>query len=162
MDIGSKNGYPSSECSNFAHQPFVFDGIDCGSREGILQALKFEKAHIQIEVCKLVGVAAKNRGKEHNKQWKQAQKLWWQGDEFPRKSDEYQHLLDRIFLECARQSATFRNALINTRDNVLTHAMSRSREAETILTQHEFCSRLMSLRELLKDGVEALNKTRRL
>ena len=56
MDIGSKKGYPSSALSNFAPHPFVFDGIECSSMEGLLQAFKFKNADMQVEVCKLVGL----------------------------------------------------------------------------------------------------------
>ena len=61
MDIGAKAGYPASALSNFAPQPFEFDGVLCNSREGALQAFKYDKVHIQIEVCTLTGLAAKRR-----------------------------------------------------------------------------------------------------
>ena len=37
MDIGSGNGYPSGALSNFSPHPFVFDGVECNSMEGLLQ-----------------------------------------------------------------------------------------------------------------------------
>lgn len=77
MDIGSKKGYPSSALSNFAPHPFIFDGIECASMEGLLQAFKFKDANVQVEVCKLVGLKAKYRGKKRNKVWKRSQTLWW-------------------------------------------------------------------------------------
>ena len=39
MDIGSKAGYPASALSNFASHPFVFDGVECASMEGLVQAV---------------------------------------------------------------------------------------------------------------------------
>ena len=97
MDIGSKSGYPSSALSNFAPHAFVFDGVECASLEGLLQSFKFDKQHIQVEVCKLVGLAAKLRGKPRNKAWKSKQTLWWKGLPIDRHGDEYQNLLDMIY-----------------------------------------------------------------
>lgn len=89
MDIGSSTGYPSGNLSNFTPHPFIIDGVECNSMEGFLQSLKFENPDIQVEVCKLAGLKAKRRGSKRNKRWKQTQKLWWQGKEMGRKSDEY-------------------------------------------------------------------------
>jgi hypothetical protein len=95
MDIGSGNGYPSGALSNFSPHPFVFDGVECNSMEGLLQSFKFDKEHVQAEICKLVGKAAKFRGKKRNRAWKSVQKLWWKGVAMDRHGPEYQSLLDR-------------------------------------------------------------------
>ena len=144
MDIGSKEGFPAGTLSNFSPHPFVFDGIECS-----LQSLKFDEIHIQVEVCKLVELAAKRRGQKRNKAWKQVQKLWWLGQEFDRDGKEFQELLDRAFLALA-QNSSFRRALLATGRANLTHSMGKSKKAETVLTENEFCSRLMKLREQLR------------
>lgn len=95
MNIGSGAGYPASALSNFAPHQFVFDGVQCNSMEGLLQAFKSPYPHIQIEICKLVGRAAKFRGKKID--WRKTQKLHWQGQSVDRNSQEYQELLDRAF-----------------------------------------------------------------
>ena len=64
MDIGSQNGWPASALSNFAPHPFIIDGVECASMEGFLQSLKFKNPEMQKEVCKLVGKAAKFKGKK--------------------------------------------------------------------------------------------------
>lgn len=161
LDIGAKHGYPANALSNFAAHPFVMDGVDCASMEGFLQALKFNKPHIQVEVCKLTGIRAKNRGKEHNKHWKLEQKLWWGTTEYDRHGDEYQHLLDIAFLELTRQSPEYRQALIDTGDAKLTHTIGRTSEFDTILTQREFCRRLERLRDLVINNAD-LGKVSRL
>ena len=66
MDIGSGSGFPSATLLNFAPHPFVIDGIECNSMEGFLQSLKFSNPEMQKEVCKLVGKAAKFKGKKKN------------------------------------------------------------------------------------------------
>lgn len=154
LDIGSKNGYPAGELSNFHAHKFVFEDIECGSMEGFLQSLKFDKAHIAVEVCKLVGVSAKNRGKDRNDQWKHKQCLWWKGAEVERDSQAYQSLIDRAFIQMAVENEKFRQALLDTGDLILTHKLGRSSERETILTQQEFVQRLMKLRSLLRKGTD--------
>lgn len=117
--------------------------------EGFLQSLKFDKPHIQVEVCKLVGFAAKKRGQARTHTWQQVQKLWWQGKEFDRHGAEYQNLLDWAYRAMFEQNEGFRKALAATGNAGLTHSIGRTRPSETILTQQEFCSRLMNLRNRL-------------
>lgn len=152
LDIGAKHGYPSSTLSNFAAHKFTFDAVECASMEGFLQSLKFDKPHIQAEVCRLTGISAKNRGKDRNRNWKAANALWWRGTEFPRGSDEYQELLDQAYLAMARQCPEFRKALVDTGEAQLTHTIGRSSPMDTILTQREFCVRLEKLRAHLNKG----------
>lgn len=149
MDIKSGCGYPAAALSNFAPHPFVFDGVAVASMEGLLQSFKFEKVHIQVEVCKLVGFNAKKRGKMKN--WQERQVLHWNEVEYPRKSQAYQDLLDRAYQAMCDGNEGFRKALLATGDAVLQHSIGRSKQSETVLTKTEFCSRLMKLRKQLKD-----------
>ena len=147
MDIGSGNGFPCATLSNFAPHPFVIDGIECNSMEGFLQSLKFSNPEMQREVCKLVGKAAKFKGKK--KKWWRTQTLFWQGVEIPRDSEEYQILLDRAF-DALAQNSGFRAALLATGNSVLTHSIGKTKITETVLTRQEFCSRLMKIREQIR------------
>lgn len=147
MDIGSKAGYPASALSNFAPHRFIFDDIECASMEGFLQSLKFKSSEMQKEVCKLVGRAAKFKGK--NKNWRVTQTLYWKGKEYKRDSDEYQQLLDNAYNALFEQSESFRNALKATGNSSITHSIGKNKINETVLTQSEFCSRLIKLRNLL-------------
>lgn len=144
MDVGSKRGYPASALSNFSPHPFQIDGVHCASMEGFLQALKFKNPEMQVEVCKLVGFKAKKRGSKKN--WQRKQILYWQGVEIPRKSDEYQDLLDRAYQAMFDHSNSFKKALKASGQANLTHSMGRSNLRETVLTEREFCRRLMQLR----------------
>ena len=72
MDIGSGSGWPAAALSNFAPHPFVIDGIQCNSMDAFLPSLKFKDAATQVEVCKLVGKAAKFKGKK---------KKWWKNSD---------------------------------------------------------------------------------
>lgn len=144
MDIGSTNGYPSAALSNFAPHPFKFDGVEIASMEGFLQSLKFKNPEMQKYVCTLVGRAAKFKGKDKN--WYREQKLYWQGQEFKRDSKEYQILLNRAYNALYQQNEGFRKALEASKPGILTHSIGKTKENETVLTQSEFCGRLMKLR----------------
>lgn len=150
MDIGSGHGYPADALSNFAPHPFVLDGIECNSMEGFLQSLKFSNPDMQREVCKLVGRAAKFKGKKKN--WYVKQVLYWQGKEIPRDSDKYQMLLDRAYMAMATQNRGFQCALLATQNAALTHSIGKTKTNETVLTRSEFCSRLIKLRTMLQVG----------
>ena len=143
MDIGAGKGYPSSSLSNFAGHRFTIDGVVCYSMEGFLQSLKFSSEDMQVEVCKLVGKAAKFKGKP--KKWYRTQMLYWKGEEIERHSIHYQVLLDRAYLAMYEQSESFRKALHST-TGTLTHSIGKNKPNETVLTTKEFCGRLLHLR----------------
>lgn len=147
MDIGSGNSYPSNSLSNFAPHPFVVDGVECASMEGFLQSLKFKNPEMQKYVCTLVGKAAKFKGKD--KKWWKDQKLYWQGKEYKRESEEYQLLLNKAY-NALYQNTGFRAALDASKPAILTHSVGKNDETRTVLTQAEFCGRLMKLRAGIK------------
>lgn len=144
MDIKSRNKYPSNALSNFAPHPFEIDGIMCNSMEGFVQSLKFKSPEMQEEVCRLVGYAAKKKGK--NKNWYQTQTLWWKGKPIKRESQEYQDLLDRAYTQLY-ENTKFQKALKASLNATLTHSIGHSNAKETVLTKSEFCSRLTKLRD---------------
>lgn len=150
MDIRSKLDYPAGALTNFAPYVFVFDGVECASMEGLLQSFKEPDIDSQVEICHLVGIEAKNAGNDRNILWKETQTLYWQGKSYDRQGDEYQALLDRAY-EAIFQNEEFRKALRATGTETLTHSIGNPDSVDTILTEEEFCSRLMKLRDRLKD-----------
>ncbi len=146
MDISSNNSYPSNKLTNFAAHSFVLDGIQIASMEGFLQSLKFKDIPIQNHVCSLVGRAAKAKGR--NKKWFKTQILYWQGVEYKRDSQEYQDLLDRAY-EALSENKNFQRALKASGNSILTHSLGKRKITDTVLTEQEFCSRLMKIRERL-------------
>ena len=148
MDICS--GTSCSALSNFSPHIFKVDGVTCYSMEGFLQSLKFKSMDMQVEVCKLIGKKAKFKGKR--KTWWKTQTLWWQGVEIDRHSREYQILLDKAFDSLVYHSRSFRKALLATGNAVLTHSVGKKDPYRTVLTEKEFVSRLMRIREEIKHG----------
>jgi len=103
---------------------------------------------MQKHVFTLVGRAAKFKGKP--KKWWKEQVLWWQGNSFERGSQEYQDLLDEAFRALFSQNKKARNALLATREAVLTHRIGKNDSKRTVLTESEFVKRLTKIRgELL-------------
>lgn len=148
MDIRAGKPYPSTALSNFAPHPFMFRGVQCNSMEGLLQSFKFSSPEMQKHVCTLVGRKAKAKGKP--KAWWKTQTLWWQGKEIARDSQEYQDMLDEAYQCLFDQNEGARKALLASGDAVLTHSIGKSKINGTILTEQEFCSRLMKNRARLK------------
>lgn len=144
MDIGSGHAYPANALSNFAPHPFTLDSVQCASMEGFLQSLKFENVDMQAHVCTLVGLKAKYKGKYKN--WWTRGMLYWQGKEYDRFGVEYQELLDRAYAAMFKDSDSFRRALLASGNAVLTHSMGKTNQKLTVLTVHEFVSRLTCLR----------------
>ncbi len=119
---------------------------ECGavtSMEGLEQAFKFENAHVQELTCKLVGIGAKRKGSK--KDWRSSQTLWWKGKSYPRKSEEYQILLDAAY-DALMTNTNFQKDLLSTGDAVFTHSIGKNKESDTVLTEREFVSRLHRLK----------------
>jgi len=150
MDIGSGKGWPAATLSNFSRHPFEFRGIQVASMEGLLQSLKFEDPDMQKHVITLFGRVAKFKGKK--KKWWRTQKLFWQGTPIDRHSDEYQTLLDEAFTAMFTQNESARRALLATQNAVLKHRIGKSDPRQTVLTEREFCSRLMRIRAQLQSA----------
>ena len=147
MDIGSRNSYPAGKLSNFTAFEFEFDGVKCASMEGLLQGFKFENIQSQKATCSLTGFSAKKKGSGRNKQWKSKQTLWWNGEAFPRKSKEYQNLLNRAYNSLFKNE-NFKKALDAAGDKtIFTHSIGRNNKKETVLTESEFCKRLQYLKD---------------
>ena len=147
MDIKSGKTYPSNALSNFAPHPFVFNGVQCNSMEGLLQAFKFKNVEMQRHICTLVGFKAKKSGA--NKNWQRDQTLYWAGFSYERSSSGYQTLLDDAYWALFSQNDKARRALLATQKANLTHSIGRNKKNETVMTKQDFCSRLMNIRKML-------------
>ena len=143
IDIYSKGDYPSNVLSNFYPNAFEIDGVKCASMEGFLQSLKFKSPKKQIEICKLCGKAAKNKGKRKFL-WKLTGNVYWQGKRYKRNGAEFAALITRAY-GCLFENETFYNALKAAENARLTHTAGRENPKKTILTTDEFLSRINEL-----------------
>ena len=150
IDIHGEGQGVSRSLSNFTHHRFMFDGVHCSSMEGFLQSLKYKDPNEQSRVCGLSGWDAKRAGGEQDNVWKHEQTLWWQGESYDRHGDKYQKLLDRVYRALAHQNTDFREALLSTGNEILTHKVGKSNPYDTCLTENELCTRLMCIRSELQ------------
>lgn len=148
MNVGSRNPYPAGALSNFTGNTFIIDDILCRSMEGFLQGVKFKSPEMQAEICTYVGFGAKKAGSKKN--WHRTQTLYWKGQPINRHSEGYQKLITAAYNAMFDQCDKFRNALRAAgKDAVFTHSIGRHKESETVLTEREFCSNLMRLKNKL-------------
>ncbi|MBR1517089.1 MAG: hypothetical protein IJ620_02975 [Bacteroidales bacterium] len=143
VDISSSGHYPADVLSNIKGNKFTIDGIECGSMEGFLQALKQDDAETQRHLCALKGREARRRA---TRDWQRDQRLWWQGQPIGRESDEYRALLCRAYDTLFEQNVAFRMALLSTKGKRLFYSHGRHNPKKTILTEQEFCQILTDLR----------------
>ena len=130
--------------SNFAHTPFILDGVAVASVEGFWQGLKLDEGSpLREQAFALWGLQAqrmkwKTRPREH---------FIWQGRLIPVGSAEHLALLRRALVAKFTQSETARAALLATRGLTLTHNVAQS--SQTVLPGAVFTQMLMDLRDTL-------------
>ena len=145
IDIYSKGEYPANVLSNFSANRFIFEGVECASMEGFLQALKFKSAKKQIEICRMSGKEAKAKGSKKF-MWKLTGNLYWQGKRYKRQSEQFDKLRLRAY-EALLSNGEFYNALYATKGYELTHSIGKHGKRKTILTEEEFIGYLNYLRD---------------
>ncbi|MBQ7886105.1 MAG: leucine-rich repeat protein [Clostridia bacterium] len=144
LDIRSASRGAVGRLSNFTARAFVFDGVACGSIEGVLQSFKCADPVRQREICALAGNEARMAGMAYD--WRERQELYWLGTAYPRVSDAYQQLLDRLYDAAYAQDASLRDDLEQVRGRELSHRLGRTDPTQTILTRQELLDRLDRLR----------------
>lgn len=151
IDYRSKNT-AAKKLSNLYPHAFVFQGIQCGSMEGLLQSLKRKDVPIQKHICSKAGFDAKFAAR--GVVW-QNTGLWWNGVELDRFSNDYTMFIHEAYVCLCEQNKTFREALIETSPHNLDHSIGKTSQKDTILTKKEFCSTLLYLRSnLLLDSLD--------
>lgn len=145
IDIKSNASGEAGRLSNFTERRFIFDNIECNSIEGVLQSFKCPNIERQKEICLLYGKAAKVAGQEFD--WTVNQILYWNGTEYPRKGEEYQTLLDRLYDAVYEQDEQFRADLQFIKDKKVDHKIGLADKSKTVLTRCEFVQRLRRLSE---------------
>lgn len=152
IDILAKASFPANILSNYKREesPFFVDGIPCHSLEGFLQSLKVPNQNIQKELCLKSGASARHEGRvrSHSYRWQDTQKLYWNGEEYDRRSPKYLELVKKAFYARFNHSQEYRDALKATLGYTLKHSCGSDDPESTVLTEEEFVSILNELREL--------------
>lgn len=143
LNIRSTASGTAGRLSNFTARRFVFDGVECGSIEGVLQAFKCPDPEKQVEICRLSGSAAKHAGAGLD--WRTQQQLYWRGEAYPRRSEAYKQLLTRLYDAVYAQDEAFRADILAIRGAKIDHSMGHSNPEVSVLTREEFLSQLRRL-----------------
>ena len=145
LDLGFKNEGLGKALSNLVAYPFVMDDVQCGSFEGWIQSIKIEDIERQSEMAKLSGFKAWKAGQDWNGWWEH-QTLWWRGTPYTRSSKKYLNLIERAYDTCFDQNSDFREALLMTGADILTHYIGKHDPMLTTLTETEYIYNMYRLR----------------
>jgi hypothetical protein len=146
IDSGAPS-IPARRLSNFQSRRFIFDGIECSSIEGVLQAIKVADPVLQARICLLSGSEAKSAGQTPEaQQWLHSNELTWLGVKYPRDSRAYQHFLTRLYDIVYEQCPHFAEDLAQVEFQDICHTIGNSSQRETVLTETEFIGQLNRLR----------------
>lgn len=136
--------------SNLYPINFKFRGKWVSSIEGVLQGIKYKDKKKQNLVLKYAGLDAYHtRASNTSDFWGNSGKLYWQGKEIDRHSNDYQLFLDELYI-CASRNPIYKDSLLATGNKYLLHHIGNINKNETVLTRYEYESRINALREFLK------------
>lgn len=135
------------------HSPsFTISGIFCSCMESFLQALKFENAERQIQVCAMPPAEAAAAA-DAETDWKQNGMLYFRGEEYDRFEEDYVSLQRRAY-ETLLEDPAFRTALDATGSARLRCSYRKSGELSTTFSADELCRRLIECRKKLRRELE--------
>lgn len=132
--------------SNLADKRFFFDGELVYSIEAVLQSIKLMHEPEQAQFWQKPGFWCKKAGRKIP--WQGSRVLYWKGKPMDRDGEDYQDFLDRLYAACFASCKPFRDALVASGDQELTHSIGTVDQEFTILTQKEFLDRMVTLRQM--------------
>ncbi len=150
FELGIKLEGLGKKLSNFWPYNFTIDGVPCTSIETWLQSMKFQDPEMQTMMCASEkSWQAYKAGNALGNDWKDTQYLWWQQVPYKRGSMDYLKLLERGYEECFRQNPDFRQALIDSEFDLLTHhIIGKNDQIDTVLTVSEYLYNMYRLRSI--------------
>ena len=150
INVGYKLKGPYSKVlSNLFPYEFEFRNKKFNSIESFFQGLKFKDKDIQEYVFKYSGLDANNIKVATDYNWKETGFLYWQGNKIDRYSEEYNDLVDELYIS-AIQNPLYRNVLKSI-DKDIIHSIGITNKEETVFTRYEFEYMLNSLVVFLKN-----------
>ena len=142
-----KGSYPKLLSNLFPYE-FKFKGKKLSSIESFFQGIKFKDKNIQNKIFKFKGIDAVNIRMASNYNWRETKKIYWQGKEIDRESQEYSDLIDELYIS-AIQNPLYRNVLTKCTKDII-HTIGDEKTCETVFTRYEFEFQLNCLKDFLK------------
>lgn len=131
--------------SNLAHTPFWFDEWFFESVEAFYIVLRTLDEAQRLELSKLHGHAAKNRGTKLKKKLKLT-RTTWMGREFELGSPEHHELIKRAIKAKLEQNPALLRAFLSTAPRPIIHDTGWPESRFTQLPGIKFCAMLTELR----------------
>ena len=149
INVGYKHSGASAKAlSNLFPYEFTFREKKLHSIESFFQGIKFKDVNMQNMVFNYSGLDS-NRIKICSEyDWKKTGILYWQGEEIDRFSDEYENIVDELYIS-AIQNPLYRN-LLKICNKQIIHTMGAKEKEDTVFTRYEFEKELNCLKEFLK------------
>lgn len=150
INVGYKHsGDYAKLLSNLFPYEFEFKGKKLKSIETFFQGIKFPDIDMQNLVFEYSGLDSNRIKSASNYDWKEKGIVYWQGKPIDRYSEEYDDLVDELYIS-AIQNPLYRSVLKNcTRDII--HTIGTKEKTETVFTRYEFEKELNCLRDFLKN-----------
>ena len=150
INVGFKlSGTFSKALSNLFPYEFKFRGKKLNSIENFFQGIKFKDKKVQDYVFQYSEIPAAVIKCASDYDWKKTGKVYWQGKEIDRYSDDYKLLIDELYIS-AIQNPLYRGALKNC-NKYIVHSMGDIEEKDTTFTRYEFEYELNCLKDFLKE-----------
>jgi len=149
INVGYKLKGPHAKVlSNLFPYKFEFRGKQLSSIESFFQGAKFKDVEMQNYVLEYSGLDSNRIKVASDYNWRITGELYWQGKPVNRFSEEYDDLLDELYIS-AIQNPLYRNVLKKC-DRYILHAMGETEKTETVFTRYEFEKQLNCLKDFLK------------
>lgn len=145
--------WPGNILSNFSETPFLNDDVYCTCFESFIHSLKLSDAAEQKEFCLLQGQEAWERGPKNTEIIFASGKVWWRGFAYRLHSPEHFDLVKRGLSAKFSQSAESREALLATREAILTHDYGQLPGKKQSLPVDIFCRIVTEIRDELLGGL---------
>lgn len=139
----------SKVLSNLFNYEFDFRGKHLSSLEAFFQGIKFKDVEMQNLVLSYSGIDANSIKIASDINWKEDGILYWQGEPIKRNSQEYDELVDELYIS-AIQNPLYRSVLKNV-DRPIIHSIGLEDKKETVFTRYEFEFMLNCLVSFLKN-----------
>ena len=122
--------------SNLFPYKFKFKGYTLNSIECFFQGIKFKDKKLQKKLFKYSGKEALVLQRASLYNWKETGIIYWRGKEIKRDSDEYDNLIDELYIS-AIQNEFYRNVIKNCKLPIV-HFIGEKSKSETVFTKYEF------------------------
>lgn len=132
--------------SNFAHTPFVLDGVEYASVEGFYASLKVLDDRSRAKMARLYGVRAKSKASKS-----QLKTTCYQGESFELGSERHHELIKRAIHAKLEQHPEIARLFVATRPRPIVHDTGHVEQPTTRFPASVFCRVLTELRDEFAD-----------